>query len=77
MIYRSPWVIKLSRHAKIQADVNFITTDMVEATLKTGRMKWFAKNNVKFICTYKRGNVICVGERKSGNEIKILTIEWG
>jgi len=53
-----------------------ITEDMINATLKNGKMKWFAKNNVRFECDYKIGTVICVGELKESNTIKILTIEW-
>lgn len=77
MIYRNRWLFELSFHARKRARYKGITFDMIEATLKTGRVKKFAKNRIKFICSYKYGDVVCVGEIKSGNLIKILTIEWG
>jgi len=53
-----------------------ITEDMIKTTLKNGKMKWFAKNNVIVECKYKIGTVVCIGELKESNTIKILTIEW-
>ncbi len=77
MIYRNQWIIEISFHARKKAKYKGITFDMVHATVKTGRIERFGKNGIKFICSYKRGDVVCVGEQKSGNLIKILTIEWG
>lgn len=51
-----------------------ITPDMIEATIKSGKIQRFGKNNVKFIKKYKRFVVICVDEM-TGNRIKIVTIE--
>lgn len=77
MIYRDRFVIELSFHARKRAMRRNISFDMIEATLKTGKIERFGKNRFRFISKYKRGNVVCIGERKSGNYIKIFTIEWG
>jgi hypothetical protein len=42
---------------------------MIISTIKNGRIEIFGKNGIKFISKYKRGNVICVGERKFDNFI--------
>lgn len=77
MIYRNHYIIETSFHARKAARENGITFDMVESTIKNGKTKRFGKNGIKFISEYKRGKVICVGERKHENYIKILTVEWG
>jgi len=74
MIYRGKWRISLSTHAQVEGSSVGITEDMIEATIKSGRMRWFAKNNVDFISEYKRGKVICRGQVKYDNFILILTI---
>jgi len=51
-----------------------ITPDMVEATLKGGKIKKFGKNNLKFYKKYKNFIVICV-DQVVGTKIKIVTIE--
>jgi len=51
-----------------------VTPDMIEATLKGGKIERFGKNNVKLIKDYKRFTVICVGEMV-GTKIRIFTIE--
>ncbi len=66
--------IEITRHAFIRALQRDITPDMVEATLRGGKIKKFGKNNIKFYKRYKRFTVVCVGEIK-GETIKILTIE--
>jgi len=66
--------IEIKRHAFIRAMERGITPDMIEATLKGGRIKRFGKNNVKFFKEYKNTTVICVDEI-IGTKIKIVTIE--
>ena len=68
--------IEIRRHAFIRSLEIRITPDMVEATIKGGKIKRFGKNNVKFIKKYKKFMVICVGEIV-GTKIKIFTIEKG
>ena len=68
--------IEIKRHAFIRALEREITPDMIEATLKGGKIKRFGKNNVKFIKKYKKFTVICVDEIV-GDKIKIITIERG
>lgn len=66
--------IEIKRHALIRAMQRGITPDMIEATLKGGRIETFGKNNVKFYKRYKRCTVVCVDEI-IGTRIKIVTIE--
>ena len=75
MIYRNHWTIYLTRHAHRQLILRGISIDMVEATLKNGRLKEFGKNYVKIESHYKRGYVVCVGEKKAENKIDIFTVE--
>ncbi|MBI5392245.1 hypothetical protein HZA96_00100 [Candidatus Woesearchaeota archaeon] len=65
---------EIRRHAFIRAMERDVTPDMVEATLKGGKIELFAKNNIRFIKSYKRFDVICIGEIAE-MKIKILTIE--
>ena len=66
--------IEIKRHAFIRAMERGITPDMIEATLKGGKLEYFGKNNVKFCKEYKNFTVICVDEI-IGTKIKIVTIE--
>lgn len=65
---------EIKRHAFIRAMQRGITPDMIEATLKGGKIKRFGKNNLKFYKKYKRFTVICV-DQIIGTKIKIVTIE--
>ena len=65
---------EIKRHAFIRALERGVTPDMIEATLKGGKIKRFAKNNIKFSKAYKRFTVICVGELMP-TKIRIFTIE--
>ena len=65
---------EIKRHAFIRAIQRNVTPDMIEATLKGGKIEKFGKNNVRFIKDYKRFSVICVGEMIS-TKVKIFTIE--
>ena len=66
--------IEIKRHAFIRATQRGITPDMIEATLKGGKIERFGKHNVRFIKDYKKSTVICVGQM-IGTKIKIFTIE--
>ena len=65
---------EIRRHALIRAMQRGVTPDMVEATLKGGKIVRFGKNNLKFYKEYKRFTVICV-DQIIGAKIKIVTIE--
>lgn len=71
---RTKYEIELQRHAFIRAMQRGVTPDMIEATLKGGKIQSFGKNNLKFQMEYKNLTVICVGEIV-GVKIKIMTIE--
>lgn len=68
--------IQISRHALLRALERHITPDMVEASIKGGKIQRFGKHGAKLIKPYKDFTVICVGEIK-GLAIKIMTIEKG
>jgi hypothetical protein len=70
----SKYEIEIKRHAFIRAVERGITPDMIEATIKGGKIRRFGKNNIKFTKKYKRFDVVCVDEI-TGNRIKIVTIE--
>jgi hypothetical protein len=65
---------EIRRHALVRAMQRGITPDMVEATLKGGKIERFGKNNLKFYKKYKNLTVICV-DQIIGTTIKIVTIE--
>jgi len=65
---------EIKRHAFIRAMQRKVTPDMIEATLKGGKIERFGKNNLRFVKDYKNFKVICIGEM-IGTKIKIITIE--
>jgi len=71
---RIKYEIEIKHHAFKRAMQRHITPDMIEATIKGGKIRRHGKNYVKFICHYKKFDIICVGEIE-GMKIKILTIE--
>ena len=66
--------IEIKRHAFIRALQRGVSPDMIEATLKGGKIVRFGKNNLKFYKKYRRFIVICV-DQIIGTKIKIATIE--
>ena len=65
---------EIKRHALMRAMQKGVTPDMIEATLKGGKIVRFSKNNLKFYKEYKMFTVICV-DQIIGTKIKIITIE--
>lgn len=70
----SQYEFEIRRHALIRAMQRGVTPDMVEATLRGGRIMRFGKNNLKFVKEFKRFIVVCV-DQIIGTRIKIVTIE--
>ena len=70
----SQYDLEIKRHAFIRAMQRNVTPDMIEATLKGGKIERFGKNNIKFIKDYRKFTVICVGQM-TGIKLKIITIE--
>ncbi len=68
------YYFEIKRHAFIRAMQRNVTPDLIEATLKGGKIEKFGKHNVRFIKKYKKFTLICVGEI-AGAKVKILTIE--
>lgn len=65
---------EIKRHAFMRAVQRGVTPDMIEATLKGGKIERFGKHNLRFVKEYKRFAVICVGQM-IGTTIKIFTVE--
>ncbi len=65
---------EIKRHAFIRAMQRNVSPDMIEATLKGGKIEKFGKNNIRFMKKYKRFDVICVGEINN-MKVKIFTVE--
>lgn len=70
----SKFEIEIKRHAFIRAMQRGVNPDMIEATIKGGKIIRFGRRNIKFERDYKKFRVICIGE-VSSMKIKILTIE--
>ena len=69
-IFIKTHAIKRARERQI------IYPDDVYRILKTGKVKRFGKNGIKFISKSKKGSLICVGE-DLGYAIIIKTVERG
>ncbi len=70
-----PVIIK--HHAiKRAKERNISFPDKVYDVIKTGKMKKFAKNGIKFIKKTGKDSIICIGE-DLGHAIIIKTIERG
>ncbi|MBI2673166.1 hypothetical protein HYX19_02805 [Candidatus Woesearchaeota archaeon] len=67
---RTKYEIEIKHHAFIRATQRKISPDLIENCIKSGKVKKFGKNHVKFISR----STICVGELV-GLKIKIITIE--
>ena len=65
---------EIRHHAFTRAIQRGVTPDMIEATLKGGRVKRHGKNHYKFFKEYNEFTVICV-DRVEGEKIIIVTIE--
>jgi hypothetical protein len=65
---------EIRRHAVLRAMERGITPEMVEATLKGGRVERFGRNCMRFRKAYKGFEVICI-DQMIGSVIKIVTIE--
>ena len=65
---------EIKRHAFIRAMERGITPDVIEATLKGGKVVKHGKNRYKFFKQYKNFTVICV-DRMECDKIIIVTIE--
>ncbi|HIH24893.1 TPA: DUF4258 domain-containing protein [Candidatus Woesearchaeota archaeon] len=63
----------MTKHAFVQAMLRGIDPDLIENTIRTGKMTRFGKHGVRFT-SGRRRKVICVGEI-CGNTLKILTVE--
>jgi len=67
---RTKYDLEIKHHVFLRAMQRGITPDLIEITIKNGKIERFGKNYVKFTSN----SVICVGEI-SGLKLKIITIE--
>ena len=67
---RTKYDLEIKHHVFLRAMQRGITPDLIETTIKNGKIERFGKNYVKFTSN----SVICVGEI-SGLKLKIITIE--
>lgn len=68
---RTKYIIEVKHHVFRRAMQRSINPDLIENTIKNGKIERFGKNHIKFISK----SIICIGEI-SGLKLKILTIEW-
>ncbi len=73
-ISRRYYDVEIKRHAFIRAMGRGVDPDMIEATIKGGKIERFGKSYLRLIKRYKRFDVVCIGEI-CGLKIKILTVE--
>lgn len=71
----SAYNIEIKRHVFIQAMKRGIHPDIIEDTLKNGRVEHYGKHGVKFVLSSRR-TIVCVGQI-IGMKITIFTIEEG
>jgi|TARA_B100000315_G_C14050568_1_gene351692 hypothetical protein len=72
----SAYDVVIKRHVFEQAMKRGIHPDMIEDTVRKGKMQRFGKHGVKFVNKGSKRTIICVGEI-TGTELKIITIEEG
>jgi hypothetical protein len=65
--------IDIKRHAFVRAEQRKVSSSMIEATIKGGKIKRIGKNYLRFRKRYKRFSVVCIGQVE-GTRLKILTI---
>ena len=76
-VYFEDKQIFIKTHAiKRAREREIVYPDQVYNVLKTGKIKKFGKNYIKFVKKSKKGSIICVGE-DIGDIIIIKTIERG
>lgn len=72
----SNYELEIRHHVFIRALERGIHPDLIEDTLKKGKIERYGKHGVKFISKGSKRTIICVGQM-IGNKIKIFTIEEG
>ena len=72
----SSYDVEIKRHALIRAMVRGIHPDLIEDTLRKGKIEKYGKHGVKFVSKGSKRTIICVGQIV-GTRITIFTIEEG
>ncbi len=67
---RTKYDLEIKHHVFLRAMQRGINPDLIENTIKNGKIERFGKSYVKFISN----SLICVG-KISGLKLKIITIE--
>lgn len=66
--------IEIKHHVFIRAMERGISPDLIEGTIRNGKVEHFAKDRVRFIKIGSKRTIICIGEIR-GMTITIFTIE--
>ena len=74
MIDRTQYELEIKHHVFIRALQRRIAPDLIEDTIKNGRIETFGKNRIRFVKQGNKRTIICVGEIR-GLKIVIFTIE--
>ena len=70
----SNYDVEIKRHTFVQAMARGIHPDLIEDTLRKGKIERYGKHGVKFISKGSKRTIICVGQIV-GTRITIFTIE--
>ena len=72
----SNYDLVIKRHVFERAMERGIHPDLIENSIKKGKIYRFGKRGIKFVCKGSKRTIICIGEI-SGCQLKIITIEEG
>jgi len=73
MILNNIYKIEVTFHAYSQALLRGIDPDLIENTIKCGKVVRFAKNRLKFVNKRDKNTIICIDE-VLGEKIVIVTV---
>lgn len=68
--------VEIKRHVFVHALARGIHPDLIEDTLRKGKMERYGKHGVKFVSRGSKRTIICVGQMV-GTRIAIFTIKEG
>lgn len=65
--------IELRNHVFIRADERNIDLEFIYTTIKSGKIKRFGKNNLRFEKKFKHFELVCIGQIR-GIRLTVLTV---
>ena len=72
----SKYEVEITHHAFKQALARGIHPDLIEDTLRKGKVQQFGKHGVRFVSAGSKRRIICVGQIVA-DKLTIFTIEEG